>query len=136
MKKKINDYLFFVIGKTGFTLSRVVEMFLLLLALWWAFVLFLPTSTFAISATYMPMALVAGEIVWAGFFLILATILGIGLWKQNQKTVQSGLLMSMVTWMFVGTTMVVGSFASTGSGVYILISLLCASVYFYKGVSG
>jgi hypothetical protein len=135
MKNKLMEYLSKTLQKTHFNLSRVVELFLMMLALWWAIVLMLPTSTFSTSDAYLPMAMVASEGMWASYFLFISIVQWLGLWYVNKKTILSGLLLSMTTWMFIGTMMMIGSPASTGSGIYILISLLCASAYFHKGVA-
>lgn len=134
MFKTLNDKLISLMIKTDFGMPRVVEAFLMLLSFWWAFILLLPTDTFALSQTYQPMLLIMGEVWWGMYFGFLGCVLLYGLKYKEKKWVMVGLMISTVTWLFVGSLMLVGSLMTTGTGTYLLVSLLSASVYFYKGV--
>lgn len=130
MFKKIGD-----IPLKGLKKGRFIEFFLMALSFWWSLILILPTSTFGTSTAYTSMALVATEPIWATYFLIVGLLHMIGLKNNNRELVMTASLISTITWLFVGTMLFIGSVATTGTGIYILVALLGASVYFSKGMS-
>lgn len=134
MLKKMNTYFINVLVKTRFGMPQIVQVFLMLLSSWWAFVLYLPSQTFAISSAYKSMLFLAIEPVWATLFLLMAAIQLIALIKNSKRLSLYGLMISTVVWLFVGTMMLIAAAASTGSGIYLLVGLLSASTYFYMGV--
>jgi hypothetical protein len=132
--KRLNKYLVDTIIKPSFGLPKVVEVFLMMIAFWWAFVLLLPTTIFTYSGGYVGLLEMAGETAWGMYFIVLGMIHFAGLQYGKHRLMLTGLMMSTVTWMLVGLLMLFETVATTGAGTYIMISLLSASTYFYKGV--
>lgn len=137
MKKvleRLNCLLINSMIKGRFGMLKVTEGFMTLLAFWWSFVLLLPASTFAVSSAYDSMAVIAVEPVWGLFFGVLGLLHLTGFISDKKNIIQFSLMTSTITWLFVGTMMFIGANASTAMGIYMLVALLSASAYFYKGI--
>lgn len=134
MFKKLNKYLVDNIVKASYGMPKVVEIFLMMIAFWWAFVLLMPTTIFTYSSSYIGMLQMAGETAWGIYFLVMGMIHFVGLQHGKHKVMLTGLMFSTFTWMLVGMLMLVETVATTGAGTYIMIGLLSALTYFYKGV--
>lgn len=133
MFKKLGKYLKDIMVEASYDLPKVVEIFLMAVAFWWAFVLLLPFTTLEYLELYTRMLSMAGENVWGLYFLFMGALHFVGLRYRKHKLMLIGLMLSTFTWMLIGMLMMMDLTGVIGAGTYMMIALLSASTYFYKG---
>jgi len=112
---------------------KAIETTLFSLALWWAFILALPTDTFGSSITYNAMARFASEGVWATAFFTVAFMTLFGMIFERFYIRMVGLIASAGLWIFVAAMMAVSNIATTGTGVYFIVFCLTTYVIYKVG---
>lgn len=112
---------------------RVIEVAIIVALLWWAFILFVPTSTFASAEVYNAMANVAREEVWGVFFLVVALLNLYSMIMDKFALNVISLVISSGIWAYIATTFAISDIASTGTGVYYILACLNTFVVYKVG---
>lgn len=69
----------------------------------YAVILAIPVDTFsAVPVDYMSMSRIASELVWAGIFAVLFLVQFLGMYFNNRKLKQVGLIAATFFWVLVG----------------------------------
>jgi hypothetical protein len=113
--------------------TRVLEIAVTSIALWWGVILLLPIKTFTISSSYNIMSAIANEHIWGILMLLLGAfhLLGISLNKLYIKRLS--FLVATGVWFYVATLFFLGEPATTATGTYIIIGCLTGWLYVKEG---
>lgn len=115
-----------------------IEIFSMLLFIWFGFILSLPNGMFASSLSYQALTQLMPEWAWSlvCFHNAILQFVGMTYLDKNHKHRGVGLLVASAFWVSFGTLMFLGNNASTDTGSFIILGLLCSVSYVkYQGVS-
>lgn len=115
---------------------KVIEISLIVLSLWWAFILILPLATFDSSPSYAVMVKIAKEEVWALVFFVLAAVKLYALIFDRSRMKIIAYSLSAGIWLFVAAMFAMGNIATTASGTYFIVFCLTSYVCYRAGEQG
>lgn len=128
MKEKIVHYLRYVLDNV-----KAIEVAIIAALAWWAFILAVPLETFSGTKAYDAMAGIASEEVWAVAFFIVAICNLYGMIADKTKLRMISLIVSNGLWVFVSAMFAISDIATTGTGIYFIVSCLNTYVIYKVG---